>query len=79
MDRFFEFDDKSSKQKQIENFDVDKLRAISNILKGKTETTRTINLDLMAVLVDFNPNLYWKFMSRKEMVKLTADFSVNES
>ena len=79
MDSFFEFDHKSSKQKQIENFEVDKLRSISNYLKGKTETTRTINLDVMAVLVDFNPRPYWKFMSGKEMVKLTADFSVNES
>ena len=33
MGRFFELDDKSSKRKQIENFDVDKLRPISNFLK----------------------------------------------
>ncbi|MBF2708341.1 hypothetical protein [Flavobacterium soyangense] len=79
LDRFFELDDKSNKRKQIENFDVDKLRPISNFLKDKTETTRVVNLDLMAVLVDFNPRPYRKFLTGKEIVKLTADFSINES
>lgn len=32
----------------------------------------------MAVLVDFNPRPYRKFISGKDMVKLTADFSVIE-
>ena len=77
FDSFFEFDDKSSKQKQIENFEADKLRPISNFLKGRTETTRPINLDLIAVLVDFNPRPYRKFMSgRKE--ELTEDIDINE-
>lgn len=77
LDRFFELDDKSSKRKQIEHFDVDKLRPISNFLKGKTETTRTINLDLIAVLVDFYPRPYRKFIAGNRE-ELTEDIALNE-
>ena len=77
LDRFFELDDKSSKRKQIEHFEVDKLKPISNFLRGKTETTRAVNLDLMAVLVDFIPRPYRKFMlGDKE--ELTEDVALNE-
>lgn len=79
VDIFFDLNDESSKRKQMEYFDADKLKPIGNFLKGKTETTRVVNLDLIAFLVDFNPRPYRKFMSGKEMVKLTADFSINES
>ena len=81
MDRFFEFDDKSSKQKQIENFEADKLRPISNFLKGKTKTTRPINLDVIAVLVDYNPRPFRKFISgqKEELTaELTAVVTVKE-
>lgn len=81
MDRFFGISDKSSKQKQIENFEVDKLRPISNFLKGKTKMTRPINLDVMAVLVDFNPRPFRKFMSgnKEELIaELTAVVAINE-
>jgi hypothetical protein len=63
VNRFFELDEKSSNRKQIEYFDVDKLRPISNFLKGRTDSTRIVNLDLIAVLVDFNTRPYRRFMS----------------
>lgn len=75
LDRFFDFNDKSIKSKQIEQFDVDKLRPISNFLKGKTETTRPINLDLIAVLVDFNPRPYRKFIAENKE-ELTEDVAI---
>ncbi|WP_300100633.1 hypothetical protein [Flavobacterium sp.] len=81
LDRFFELNDKSSKQKQIENFDVDKLKPISNFLRGKTEATRIVNLDFIAVLVDFNPRPYRKFILRnneKLTEKLTEVIAINE-
>ncbi|MCI4442913.1 MAG: hypothetical protein JHC39_05340 [Lentimicrobium sp.] len=77
LDRFFDLNDKSSIQKQIEHFEVDKLKPISNFLKGKTETTRPINLDLIAVLVDFNPRPYAKFMAGNKE-ELTVDVAINE-
>lgn len=81
LDRFFDLNDKSSKRKQIEHFDVDKLRPIGNFLKGNTETTRAINLDLIAVLVNFNPRPYRKFISgnKEELtVELTEVVAINE-
>lgn len=77
VERFFELDDKSNKRKQIECFEVDKLRPISNFLKGKTEVTRVVNLDLIAILVDFNPRPYRKFLSRNKE-ELADGVAVNE-
>lgn len=77
LDVFFELDDKSSKRKQMEYFSVDKLKPVGNFLKGKTETTRAVNLDLIAVLVGFNPRPYGKFITRSRE-DLTAEVAVNE-
>lgn len=75
FDIFFELDDKSSKRKQIENANVDKLKPIGNFLKGKTENTRSVSLDLMAVLVDFHPRPYRKFIAgdRNELPTIHKD------
>jgi hypothetical protein len=79
VDNFFDLNDASDKRKQIEWFNVDKLKPIGNFLKVKTETTRVVNLDLIAFLVDFHPRPYRKFVTGKEKLKLTADYSINES
>lgn len=77
LNRVFDFNDKSTKRKQIEHFESDKLKPISNFLKGKTETTRPINLDLIAVLVDFNPRPYRKFIEGNKE-ELTEDVATKE-
>lgn len=77
LDRFFNLNDKSSKLKQIEHFEVDKLKPISNFLKGRTEITRVVNLDVIAVLVDFNPRPYRKFIEGNKE-ELTEDLAINE-
>ncbi|MBX9806809.1 MAG: hypothetical protein K2X95_03315 [Flavobacteriaceae bacterium] len=77
LDRFFDFNDKSTKRQQVEHFDVDKLKPISNFIRGKTETTRPINLDLIAVLVDFNPRPYGKFIAGNKE-ELTGVIVINE-
>ena len=79
VDNFFDLNDASDKRKQIEWFNVDKLKPISNFLKVKTETTRVVNLDLIAFLVDFHPRPYRKFVTGNEKLKLTADYSINET
>ncbi len=76
---FFDLNEESSKRKQMECFDVDKFKPIGNFLKGKTVSTRVVNLDLIAFLVDFNPRPFRKFMIGKEKLKLTADYSINNS
>jgi hypothetical protein len=55
------------------------LKPIANFLKGSTENTRIVNLDLIAVLVDFKSRPYGKFIAEENSVKLTADYSINES
>ena len=74
LDMFFDINDKSGKRKQIEHFEVDKLKPISNFLKGKTAATRIVNLDVIAVLVDFNPRPYRKFIAG-DKEELTAFWS----
>lgn len=76
MERFFDLNDNLSKRKQIECFNVDKLRPICNFLKNKTETTRIVNLDFIAVLVDFNPRPYKKYVNRVND-ELTAEIEIN--
>lgn len=78
LDVFFELDDKSSKRKQIENANVDKLKPIGNFLRGKTENTRTVSLDLMAVLVDFQPRPYRKFIAgdKKELAAVDDEIEI---
>lgn len=77
LDMFFDINDKSGKRKQIEHFEVDKLKPISNFLKGKTATTRIVNLDVIAVLVDFNPRPYRKFIAGNKE-ELTEDVAIKE-
>jgi len=47
------------------NFDNDKFRPICNFFKGKTENPSQDILDMMAILVDFNPRPLGKFLERK--------------
>lgn len=75
LDRFFGLDNKFNKRKQMEYFNVDKLRPISNFMKGNTETTRTVSLDLIAFLVDFNPRPYKKFFIGDKQ-ELTDEVSI---
>lgn len=76
FDGFFDLDDKSNKRKQIEHFNVDKLKPLGNFLNGKTETTRTISLDLIAVLVGFNPRPYRKFIAGNQE-RLEVEVPIN--
>jgi hypothetical protein len=79
FNRFFELNDQTDKRKQIEYFNVDKLRPIGNFLKGNTETTRTVSLNLIAVLVDFNPRPFRKFIATHRKEELTAEGMVKDN
>jgi len=59
--RFFLFKEGEPQFKQIEFFDTDKFKPLSNFVKGKSELTNPNSLDLLAVLVGFNPRPYSKF------------------
>jgi hypothetical protein len=61
FDRFFNFEEKEDKIKQIEKFDTDKFRPFINFLIKNTDITQIESLNLIAVLVDFSPRPYVKF------------------
>jgi hypothetical protein len=61
FDRFFNFKEKEDKIKQIAAFDTDKFRPFKNFLVQNTDISQMESLNLMAVLVDFNPRPYLKF------------------
>lgn len=66
--RFFIFKDDESIAKQIENFDTDKFKPLSNFLKGKSELSSLNSLNLLAVLVDCNPRPYSKFRNGRNIL-----------
>jgi hypothetical protein len=70
MLEFFNFKEGESKIKQIKNFDTDKFRPFKNFLIQNTDISQLESLNLLAVLVDFNPRPYLKFRA--------ADFSEND-
>lgn len=47
------------------NFDIDKFRPICNFFKGKTENPSQDILDMMALLVNFEPRPLGKFLEKK--------------
>ena len=61
FDRFFNFEEKEDKIKQIEKFDTDKFRPFKNFLINNTDISQIESLNLIAVLVDFSPRPYVKF------------------
>nr|WP_315175261.1 hypothetical protein [uncultured Flavobacterium sp.] len=78
FDRFFNFEEKENKIKQIEKFDTDKFRPFVNFLIKNTDITQIESLNLIAVLVDFSPRPYVKFRNgdyddSNEIVKISGD------
>jgi hypothetical protein len=60
---FFKPNSNQDLKKVVENFDVDKLKTICNFLKGISKNTSFVNLNFIAVLVDFEPRPFSKFLS----------------
>lgn len=65
---FFEGNEDGNLKKSIANFDVEKFRAIVNFLKGKSERTSAVSLNLIAVLVGFEPRPYAKFLRSGSLI-----------
>lgn len=59
---FFYLNDNEDKIRQIEKFDNDKLKPLQNFLINNTSSSKTKTLNLIALLVDFNPRPYLKFL-----------------
>jgi hypothetical protein len=59
---FFQVAEEVVLRKAIENFDVEKFRAVGNFLKGRSEKTNAVSLNLISVLVDYQPRPFNKYL-----------------
>ncbi len=59
---FFQVPEGAVLKKAVENFDVEKFRAVGNFLKGRSEKTNAVSLNLISVLVDFQPRPFNKYL-----------------
>lgn len=59
---FFQVSEGAVLRKSIENFDVEKFKAIGNFLKGKSEKTNAVSLNLISILVDYHPRPFNKYL-----------------
>ncbi|MGJ1195825.1 hypothetical protein ACR777_05565 [Sphingobacterium spiritivorum] len=64
-----------SYQNIIEDGDIEKFKPLINYLRGSTRSTNTINIELLAWLIDFTPRPYskWKIESRSNNREITSD------
>ncbi len=59
---FFQVTEGKDLKRSIENFDIEKFKAIGNFLKGKSEKTNSLSLNLISILVDFEPRPFNKYL-----------------
>ena len=55
LNRFFQFKNEDDKLKTIQKFDADRFKPVVNFLKGKAQKTSPENIELIALLIDFQP------------------------
>lgn len=59
---FFKVKEEESLRKAIENFDIARFRPIISFLKGKKDSENGTRIELAAILVNFNPRPYNKYL-----------------
>lgn len=59
---FFQVAEGAVLRKAVENFDVEKFRAVGNFLKGRSEKTNAVSLNLISLLVDYQPRPFNKYL-----------------
>lgn len=85
LNRFFQFRNEDDKLKAIQNFDADKFRPVVNFLKGKAQKTSPENIELIALLIDFQPRPLQEYLksiytpSSKEAIKDESGNNVDGS
>ncbi|KAB1153710.1 hypothetical protein [Flavobacterium luteum] len=77
---FFQVKQGENLRRSIENFDIEKFKAIKNFLIGKNGKTNPNNLNLIAVLVDFQPRPFSKFIHQgpMDLNKFSNEISINK-
>lgn len=76
MANFFKPKAGETLHKCISGFDTEKLKPIKDFLTGKTQQTNSVNLELIAILVHYQPRPYNKFLNNPQLEK--ADVKKDE-
>jgi len=63
---FFQAPEDVVLRKSIENFDVEKFKAVGNFLKGISQTTNIASLNLIAILTDCTPRPFNRFIKEEK-------------
>ncbi len=77
---FFNLKGEDSLRKSIENCDIGKFKPIISFLKREKDSDHVTRIELAAVLVDFNPRPYSKYLQigKTELVGDSRDFLLEE-
>jgi len=75
-ERFFSLRDGNT-YKQIESFDISRFKPLCSFLKGTTLTKLPKNLNLLAVLVDFEPRPFLKFSNGEKHILKSVPYIYN--
>ena len=59
---FFNLKEEQCIRKCIENYDIARFRPIISFLKGEKDSENTTRIELAAILIDFNPRPYNKYL-----------------
>lgn len=59
---FFNVKEQESLRRSMENSDIARFRPIISFLKGEKDSEHTIRIELAAILIDFNPRPYNKYL-----------------
>ncbi len=64
---FFNLKEEQSIRKCIANYDIARFRPIISFLKGEKDSENTIRIELAAILIDFNPRPYNKYLLNEKI------------
>jgi hypothetical protein len=73
---FFQVTEGKDLKRSIENFDIEKFKAIGNFLKGSSTKTNAVSINLISILVDFEPRPFNKYL--KANTSSTTEVSVEK-
>jgi hypothetical protein len=59
---FFQVAEGAVHRKAVENFDIEKFRAVGNFLRGKSGRPNAVSLNLISVLVNYQPRPFNKYL-----------------
>jgi len=59
---FFQVPEAAPLRRAVENFDIEKFKALGNFLRGKSVRPNAVSLNLISILVDFQPRPFNKYL-----------------